>query len=391
MQVRRLVVCAVLSSLLGGLCAQGSTDANASKLEQVRSLYGEYTKLREEMQTMMREGRDLERGSDAQKALTTKLNEVRGRMQAPQKAFDAAFAAADWTKFDPKADAALLKDGLPSIVRDGEHPTKAVEAGKFFLQHFGSERMADSIRSNALPMAMLASGDTAGATKMLEEAIAAAEGPAKARTMLTLGDIIAAQGDTAGAAKKYDEAAAIADENTKRYVTLRQQLIGKPAPDIDSKTWIGGEARPLSAMKGKVVLVDFWATWCGPCRMVMPALNEMFAKHRAEGLEVIGLTRFYANGYMPANKDQMMSGGESVKGLTEANFVDHVTAFKTNTGIDYPFVVGVEQNFKDYNVSGIPTLAVVGTDGNIALITVGAGSEGLLKFAVGNLLAKAKK
>ena len=195
MQVRRLVVCAVLSSLLGGLCAQGSTDANASKVEQVRSLYGEYVKLREEMQTMMREGprpRARQRcteGADGQAQRSAQpACRRRKRRSTPR------FAAADWTKFDPKADAALLKDGLPSIVRDGEHPTKAVEAGKFFLQHFGSERMADSIRSNALPMAMLSSGDTAGATKMLEEAIAAAEGPAKARTMLTLGDIIAAQG-----------------------------------------------------------------------------------------------------------------------------------------------------------------------------------------------------
>lgn len=391
MRIRPLIVAAALTSLLGSLAAQKTVEAGASKLDQVRAAHAEYLKLREEMQALMQENRGAERGSDKAKELTGKLNAIRGPMGERQKAFQEAFATADWTKLDPKADAELLKDGLPNLARDGEKPAAAVAACRFYLEHFGTERMADMVRNNLLPMALLANKEVAAAQQALEAAVAKADGAAKARALLTLGDVMAASGDAAGAAKQYAAADEIADDDTRRYVTLRKELIGKTAPDIDSKTWIGGEAKPLSALQGKVVLVDFWATWCGPCRAVMPALNEMYHQYHAQGLEVVGLTRFYANGYMAANKEQMQSGGKSVTGLTEETFVDHVTTFKQNTGIDYPFVVGVEQDFKNYHVRGIPTLAVVDRDGKIALVTVGSGSEGLLKHAVQTLLGKAAK
>ncbi len=395
--MRILPAVLLVLSLCGGLAAQAPKDASAkvaaSNLDQLRTLHAEVVKVREEMNALTKEASAQKRGSDEQKAVQAKMGAVRGRLAGPQKAFSEAFEASDWSKFDPKGDAALLKDGLPGLTRDLEHPTKAIAACQFFLDHYGEERMADGIRSNALPMALLANGNTAEASKTLEAAIAKAEGPAKARAMLTLGDILAATGDAAGAAKQYEAADVVADEATKRYVTLRKELIGKPAPDIDSKTWIGGEARSLQSMKGKVVLVDFWATWCGPCRMVMPAINEMYKKHHAEGLEVIGVTRFYDYGYEAADKSQMQSGGKSVPkgGLTAETFPAHVELFHKNTEIAYPFVIADAADFKAYHVSGIPTLAVVGPDGNIALITVGSGSEGLLQVAVKNLLAKSKK
>ena len=387
----RLLSLLIVSAFCTGITAQVPKDASATKLDQVRSLHAEYAKVRGEMEALMPEMRKAERGSEEQKKLTGQLTEIRKRMGAPQKAFDEAFAASDWAKLDPKADAAVLKDGLPGIARELDDPTKAVAAGRFYLKNFGEERMAENIRGNALPMALLASGNAGEATMLLEEAIGKAEGGAKARLLLTLGDFSAASGDIATAAKKYDEAGAVADEQTMSYVTLRKELIGKPAPDIDSKQWIGGQAKALSSMKGKVVLVDFWATWCGPCRAVMPAINEMYKKHHANGLEVIGVTRFYDYGYEAADKSQMQSGGKSIQkgGLTQETFPAHVALFHKNTENAYPFVIAEEANFKSYFVRGIPTLAVVGPDGNIALVTVGSGSEGLLKIAVQNLLAKA--
>ena len=392
MTSRLLTVAAVAFATAAFASAQIKiSEASNSKLQAVRSAHAALEKAqaesREKSRPLMEKYRAAARGSEEQRELIKQLNANRAMTRKPTEAFEQAFAACDWTKLDAGDDAALLKAGLPSVMGDLEHPAKAVEACKFYLANYGEERMAASVRSSRLPNALLACGHADEAVTAIEKACEGTEGASLARLQLTLGDIAAAKGDPKAAAALYAEAESNADERTMSYVTLRKNLIGKTAPDIDSKTWIGGEAKPLSAHTGNVVLVDFWATWCGPCRAVMPALNELYQQHKDQGLRVIGLTRFYANGYMPANAEQMRSGGESVRGITEEDFVGHVTAFRDNTGIAYPFVVGEKEDFSNYFVRGIPTLAVVDRQGKIALITVGSGSEGLLKFAIGKLLA----
>lgn len=67
-----------------------------------------------------------------------------------------------------------------------------------------------------------------------------------------------------------------------------QRLLGKPAPALTIESW-QGEAKDLSALKGKIVVVDFWATWCGPCIQAIPHMNEITKCYRPKGVEVIGV------------------------------------------------------------------------------------------------------
>jgi len=70
---------------------------------------------------------------------------------------------------------------------------------------------------------------------------------------------------------------------------LAAPTVGGPAPRLVVET-LDGARFDLSTLRGKVVLVNLWATWCPPCREEMPALDEFYARHRSEGVELLGLS-----------------------------------------------------------------------------------------------------
>ena len=138
--------------------------------------------------------------------------------------------------------------------------------------------------------------------------------------------------------------------------------VGDAPPEIQAQGWINSEKGvTLASSKGSVVVVEFWATWCGPCRKSIPHLIELYKNKSKDGLVIVGLT----------NEAQ-----------------DKVEPFAKK--MEMPYVVGYgSTRGKEYGVSGIPTAFVIGADGKVVW-TGHPMDEGFVK-AVEEAMAAAKK
>ena len=70
---------------------------------------------------------------------------------------------------------------------------------------------------------------------------------------------------------------------------IRESLPGKPAPEISASSWFNTDPLDLKQLRGKVVLLDFWATWCGPCVANLPKVEDLATKYADRGFVVIGI------------------------------------------------------------------------------------------------------
>ena len=131
----------------------------------------------------------------------------------------------------------------------------------------------------------------------------------------------------------------------------------KKAPHFSLKT-ADGTVIDLSKLKGKTIVVNFWATWCGPCRAEIPAFLEVYEKYKSKGLEIVGIS------------------------LDQGGWSD-VTPFVKKFNIVYPVVIGDEKLTKQYGgVDAIPTTFIIDKNGVIVDKHVG----GLRKENLENLI-----
>jgi peroxiredoxin len=115
---------------------------------------------------------------------------------------------------------------------------------------------------------------------------------------------------------------------------------GEEAPDFELHT-IDGEVIKLSDYLGKIVIIDFWATWCGPCRMAIPELVDLQNEYK-DDLVIIGISL-----------DQPYTQG-------------NLKPFIENYDINYPIVLGTLEVVEAYgNIRGIPTSFIVNQKGEI--------------------------
>ena len=111
------------------------------------------------------------------------------------------------------------------------------------------------------------------------------------------------------------------------------------APDFTLQT-LDGQEITLSQLKGKVVLLDFWATWCAPCRESIPHMIQLSKNYRENGLQLIGMD-------------------------VDKGDVETVRKFVKSMDIPYPIVVAPDDVARNYRVNGIPTTILIDKGGNI--------------------------
>jgi len=139
----------------------------------------------------------------------------------------------------------------------------------------------------------------------------------------------------------------------------KPDLAGKPAPAFRLQS-LDGKTQDLAELKGKVILLDFWTTWCGPCRKEMPELDKLHQEYRDSGLVLIGL--------------DVAEDREIVEQYVKKSGVSYAIALTTGTDL-----------VSAYKISAFPTHVLIGRDGTIVDYQVGSGGPEALR----SLLEKA--
>lgn len=149
-------------------------------------------------------------------------------------------------------------------------------------------------------------------------------------------------------------------------------LVGKDAAPLNVETWINGKAIADEDLKGKVVLLDFWAVWCGPCIATFPHLREWNEKYADKGLVMIGLTNYYNYTWDDAANQAKRAEGEV------PHDQEHVMLekFAKQHNLHHRFGVTKDRSLSSYyGVSGIPHVVVIDQAGKVRMVRVGSGDK----------------
>ncbi len=154
------------------------------------------------------------------------------------------------------------------------------------------------------------------------------------------------------------------DKEVITKVVSPDSLLNKPAPELIMNRWCNGQFPGIGKSKGKVIVLDFWATWCQPCKRMFPALRELQEKYRDRGLIIAGVTKV----------DATQSVATIEKYVKEENF---------------NYLMGIsEETFNDlaYGVGAIPHMVLIDKKGIVRKYIVGFHDAGVLEQEIIKLI-----
>ncbi len=141
---------------------------------------------------------------------------------------------------------------------------------------------------------------------------------------------------------------------TPRTILSTSSNGGEAAADFEVETF-DGETLRLSDLNGKVVVLNFWASWCPPCRWEMPFFETMWQEYRDQGVVFVGIAM--------------------------SDTLENVKAFAEEAGVTYPVALDTTTEIaRAYEVLSLPTTFFIGKDGNVERKLTSAANEGLLKI-----------
>jgi thiol-disulfide isomerase/thioredoxin len=165
-------------------------------------------------------------------------------------------------------------------------------------------------------------------------------------------------------------------DDAERALLARASDRAAAPPELTVAEWLDREPLQLSDLRGRVVLIDFWYEWCGPCRASFPVLRDWQRKYGERGLTVIGLTDLHGT-----------LGGS---GKSRAEKLDFLRRFKQGNRMTYAVAVAEDgKNLPAYGVRAFPTAFLIDRRGAVRFISIGVSPGELSRL--GDMVEKLVK